>query len=202
MGRRAVGGREAPGRTGLTTRSCPQLSGASRWSPMLPCSTSRAIRWSSSPGCSPLIGVGSALRRARALDPLRQAVLVLRWFRERGCGHCLARDAGVSQPRQPLPARGHRRPCSSSPRPAPGAEGTPGVVVTSERRAARGWPHMPGSGARTSPRPSIWRVVATARSRRTPCACRSTRPLAACCIPGNWSVPVTESRAAAPSTAT
>lgn len=26
----------------------------------------------------------------------RQAVLVLRWFRERGCVHCLARDAGVS----------------------------------------------------------------------------------------------------------
>jgi hypothetical protein len=24
-------------------------------------------------------------------------VLVLRWFRERGCVHCLARDAGVSQ---------------------------------------------------------------------------------------------------------
>jgi predicted Zn-dependent protease len=24
-------------------------------------------------------------------------VLVLRWFRERGCVHCLARDAGISQ---------------------------------------------------------------------------------------------------------
>ncbi len=34
---------------------------------------------------------------ARALGPFRQAVLVLRWFRERGCVHCLARDAGVSQ---------------------------------------------------------------------------------------------------------
>jgi hypothetical protein len=31
-------------------------------------------------------------RRSRALGPFRQAVLVLRWFRERGCVHCLARD--------------------------------------------------------------------------------------------------------------
>ncbi|MDT0347408.1 transposase family protein [Streptomyces litchfieldiae] len=36
-------------------------------------------------------------RRSRALGPFRQAVLVLRWFREAGCVHCLARDAGVSQ---------------------------------------------------------------------------------------------------------
>lgn len=35
--------------------------------------------------------------KSRALGPFRQAVLVLRWFRERGCVHCLARDAGVSQ---------------------------------------------------------------------------------------------------------
>lgn len=34
---------------------------------------------------------------SRSLGPFRQAVLVLRWFRERGCVHCLARDAGVSQ---------------------------------------------------------------------------------------------------------
>lgn len=34
---------------------------------------------------------------SRALGPFRQAVLVLRWFRERGCVHCLARDAGISQ---------------------------------------------------------------------------------------------------------
>lgn len=34
---------------------------------------------------------------SRALGPFRHAVLVLRWFRERGCVHCLARDAGVSQ---------------------------------------------------------------------------------------------------------
>lgn len=39
---------------------------------------------------------------SRALGPFRQAGLVLRWFRERGCVHCLARDAGVSQ------ATGHR----------------------------------------------------------------------------------------------
>lgn len=36
-------------------------------------------------------------RGSRALGPLRQAVMVLRWFRERGCVHCLARDAGISQ---------------------------------------------------------------------------------------------------------
>jgi len=34
---------------------------------------------------------------SRAWGPFRQAVLVLRWFRERGCVHCLARDAWVSQ---------------------------------------------------------------------------------------------------------
>lgn len=36
-------------------------------------------------------------RGSRALGTFRQAVLVLRWFRERGCVHCLARDAGISQ---------------------------------------------------------------------------------------------------------
>ncbi|MFI9585878.1 transposase family protein [Streptomyces sp. NPDC052236] len=36
-------------------------------------------------------------RGSRALGPFRQAVLVLRWFRERGCVHCLARDAGIAQ---------------------------------------------------------------------------------------------------------
>ncbi|MEV6057398.1 transposase family protein [Streptomyces sp. NPDC052107] len=36
-------------------------------------------------------------RGSRALGTFRQAVLVLRWFRERGCMHCLARDAGISQ---------------------------------------------------------------------------------------------------------
>ncbi len=34
---------------------------------------------------------------SRALGPFRQAVLVLRWFRDRSCVHCLARDAGISQ---------------------------------------------------------------------------------------------------------
>ena len=34
---------------------------------------------------------------SRALGPFRQAVLVLRWFRDRGCVHCLARDVGISQ---------------------------------------------------------------------------------------------------------
>ncbi len=36
-------------------------------------------------------------RGSRALGTFRQAVLVLRWFREHRCVHCLARDAGVSQ---------------------------------------------------------------------------------------------------------
>jgi hypothetical protein len=36
-------------------------------------------------------------RGSRALGLFRQAVLVLRWFRERACVHCLARDFGVSQ---------------------------------------------------------------------------------------------------------
>lgn len=65
---------------------------------------------------------------ARALGPFRQAVLVPRWFRERGGVHCLARDAGVSpasratggHPRPKageLPARGHRRPRRPRPRP-------------------------------------------------------------------------------------
>ncbi|KQV14878.1 transposase [Kitasatospora sp. Root187] len=34
-------------------------------------------------------------KNSRALGPFRQAVLVLRWIRERGCVHCLARDADV-----------------------------------------------------------------------------------------------------------
>ncbi|WP_162600150.1 transposase family protein [Streptomyces sp. CS131] len=38
------------------------------------------------------------------MGTFRQAVLVLRWFRERSCVHCLARDAGVSQ------ATGYRHP--------------------------------------------------------------------------------------------
>ncbi len=36
-------------------------------------------------------------RGTRALGPFRQAVLVLRWFRDHTCVHCLARDAGISQ---------------------------------------------------------------------------------------------------------
>ncbi|MFC9091037.1 transposase family protein [Nocardiopsis dassonvillei] len=36
-------------------------------------------------------------KRSRVLGPFRQAVLVLRWFRDRSCVHCLARDAGISQ---------------------------------------------------------------------------------------------------------
>ncbi|MGX8904656.1 hypothetical protein ACR820_05225 [Streptomyces netropsis] len=38
----------------------------------------------------------------RVLGPFRQAVLVLRWFRDHTCVPCLARDAGISQ------ATGHR----------------------------------------------------------------------------------------------
>lgn len=36
-------------------------------------------------------------RGSRALGTFRQAVLVLRWFREQACVHCLVRDAGISQ---------------------------------------------------------------------------------------------------------
>lgn len=34
---------------------------------------------------------------SRALGPFRQAIMALRWFRERGCVHCLDRAAGISQ---------------------------------------------------------------------------------------------------------
>jgi hypothetical protein len=65
---------------------------------MLPRSTSRATSWNTSRACSPptAAGIGTP-RRSRALGPFRQAVLVLRWFRERGCVHRLARDAGICQ---------------------------------------------------------------------------------------------------------
>ncbi|WP_433468958.1 hypothetical protein [Spirillospora sp. CA-128828] len=60
--------------------------------------TSRATLSSLCPGCSPRTAAGSAPRAGHgALGAFRQAVLVLRWFRERGCVHCLARDAGISQ---------------------------------------------------------------------------------------------------------
>ncbi len=36
-------------------------------------------------------------RGSRKLGPFRQAVFVLRWFREAGCVHCLARNRGISQ---------------------------------------------------------------------------------------------------------
>lgn len=59
---------------------------------------SPARSWTTSPAYWPrhrrLIGTP---RGSRALGPFRQAVPVLRWFRERGCVHCLARDAGISQ---------------------------------------------------------------------------------------------------------
>ncbi|GAA1238985.1 hypothetical protein GCM10009646_28760 [Streptomyces aureus] len=42
---------------------------------------------------------------SRALGPFRQAVLVLRWSRERGCVRLLAPDASVSRATgYPLPA--------------------------------------------------------------------------------------------------
>ena len=54
----------------------------------------------------PLVGQVSPQDHVRNYQRLsfRQAVLVLRWFHERGCVHCLARDAGVSQ------ATGYRYP--------------------------------------------------------------------------------------------
>ncbi|GGM20835.1 hypothetical protein GCM10010129_76380 [Streptomyces fumigatiscleroticus] len=36
------------------------------------------------------------LRTPRGSGPFRQAALALRWFREHGCVHCLARDVGIS----------------------------------------------------------------------------------------------------------
>ncbi|MFF3787533.1 transposase family protein [Streptomyces sp. NPDC001933] len=65
---------------------------------MLPRSTSRATSWIICPACRPRTDGASALRAAAGRSArFRQAVLVLRWFRERGCVHCLARDTGVSQ---------------------------------------------------------------------------------------------------------
>ncbi|MFE4257034.1 hypothetical protein ACFRU3_48080 [Streptomyces sp. NPDC056910] len=59
---------------------------------------SPARSWTTSPVSWPYTAAGSALRTARgALEPFRHAVPVLRWFRERGCVHCPARDAGISQ---------------------------------------------------------------------------------------------------------
>ncbi|MEV5012447.1 hypothetical protein AB0K74_44325 [Streptomyces sp. NPDC056159] len=52
---------------------------------MLPRSTSRATSSSSSPAYSPQRRRIGTPRGSRALGPFRQAVLVLRWFRERGC---------------------------------------------------------------------------------------------------------------------
>ncbi len=43
-------------------------------------------------------------KRSRALGPFRQAIFVLRWFREAGCVHRLAQDAGICQ------ATGYRYP--------------------------------------------------------------------------------------------
>jgi hypothetical protein len=36
-------------------------------------------------------------RGTRVLGPFRQAVFILRWFRDHTCVHCLARDAGIPQ---------------------------------------------------------------------------------------------------------
>ncbi len=44
--------------------------------------------------CRRLIGMP---RGSRKLGSFRQAVFVLRWFREAGCVHCLARNGGISQ---------------------------------------------------------------------------------------------------------
>lgn len=58
---------------------------------MSPRSTSRSTSWTISHACRPHTGGGSA-PRAAAGHSARSArpVLVLRWFRERGCVHCLA----------------------------------------------------------------------------------------------------------------
>ncbi|MFI6151053.1 transposase family protein [Streptomyces sp. NPDC051109] len=64
---------------------------------MLPSSTSRATSSSSSPDGLPLIAAASGHPSFSLAGAVRRAVLVLRWFRERGCVHCLSRDAGISQ---------------------------------------------------------------------------------------------------------
>lgn len=58
---------------------------------------SRVPWWSTWPGCWPPTAAIGTPRRSRALGPFRQAVLVTRWFRQGGCVHGLARDAGVCQ---------------------------------------------------------------------------------------------------------
>lgn len=89
--------REAPGKTALATGSSAEPE-VSRWlsNPAtldVPC-----------PVAEFLARLLAAHRRhlgtpkgSRALGCFRQAVLVLRWFGEDGCVHCLAHDARVSQ---------------------------------------------------------------------------------------------------------
>ncbi|MFD7943366.1 hypothetical protein ACFV5K_10275, partial [Streptomyces sp. NPDC059744] len=48
-------------------------------------------------------------RGSRVLGTFRQAAMVLRWFRERGCVHCLARVAGVSPAPGPVARTRDRR---------------------------------------------------------------------------------------------
>lgn len=89
--------RKAPGRTVLTTRSSTSPEAFALVTYVATLDVPRHI-------VELLAKLLAAHRRAlttpkglRALGPFRQAVLVLRWFRERGCVHCLARDADVSQ---------------------------------------------------------------------------------------------------------
>lgn len=58
---------------------------------------SLAMPLSSSPACWPVTGADRRTEGFRAPGPFRQAVLILGWFRDRACVHCLARDTGISQ---------------------------------------------------------------------------------------------------------
>ncbi|MEU9173142.1 hypothetical protein AB0D34_36155 [Streptomyces sp. NPDC048420] len=68
-------------------------------------------------------------RGSRALGPFRQAVPVLRWFRERGCVHYLARDVGVFR------STGHRYPHEGTDALADQASTCPKSSTTADMRA-------------------------------------------------------------------
>ncbi|MGW7381838.1 hypothetical protein [Streptomyces sp. NPDC054794] len=80
-------------RVGAVTRRLWETGDAETAPPSV--GLSRSTSSSSSPACSPPTAAGSALRAERGRwRPFRQAVPVLRWFRERGRAHWPGRRAG------------------------------------------------------------------------------------------------------------
>nr|CAI77955.1 putative truncated transposase [Streptomyces ambofaciens ATCC 23877]CAI78229.1 putative truncated transposase [Streptomyces ambofaciens ATCC 23877]CAJ87736.1 hypothetical protein SAMT0027 [Streptomyces ambofaciens ATCC 23877]CAJ89014.1 hypothetical protein SAMT0027 [Streptomyces ambofaciens ATCC 23877] len=63
---------------------------------MLPRWMSHARSWTTSPSAGRASRPDRHSDGSRALGPFRQAVLVLRWFRERGCVHYLARTPALT----------------------------------------------------------------------------------------------------------